>query len=308
MRQRHAVAVCRWCGGRFERWWNAHWLCATLACAERQRLHAIPKEPAPEDPDVSPYVYVPTPAGVELHEDRHPNVLFGGAAGGSKSFGLRWDAYKWCRQIDHYAVLLLRRTFPELDRTHLRDMMREAGVIGGAYRPSERRMLFPNGSFVEAGHCESTKDMLKYLSTEYDHIIFDEGSTFDEEPIREISSRARSAKPLVLERGGAFVRFGSNPGGPGALYLLEHFISQHPDPVEFPRYRPEFYSFIRARIDDNPYLSEDYESTRLDPLSDTRRKQLRDGDWSVFGSQFFHAWSPTRDGLPWHVANLDAAC
>lgn len=261
--------------------------------------------PHPEPTEIRPYIYLPTPAGVELHEATTPNVLFGGAAGGSKSHSLRWDAYAWCRQIEHYSVLLLRRTFPELDRTHLREMFKEAPLLGATYKPGERRTVFENGSFIEAGHCESSKDMLKYLSTEYDHIIFDEASTFDEEAIREISSRARSAKPAVVARGGSFVRFGSNPGGPGALYLSEHFISQKPDPVEYPRYRPEFYHFIRARIDDNPYLSDDYEATRLDPLNDARRRQLRDGDWTVFGSQFFHTWSPTKDGHPWHVAVLE---
>ena len=246
-RHYHKVARCRWCGEKFYRVFETQWFCKTKKCQTRQKRHAIKKpEEVPEDE--SPYIYLPTPAQVELHESKAPNLLWGGSAGGSKTFGLRWDLYKWCQDIPNFRALLLRRTFPELERTHLLDMRKEGGtqkepgMLGPVayYARGERRMLFENGSFIEAGHCESANDMMRYLSSEYDQICFDEWSTFDEEPIVEISSRARSSNRAVEDRGGAFVRGGSNPGGPGALYLRDHFILGKPDPEDYPRYNPAF--------------------------------------------------------------------
>lgn len=299
----HPIAVCRWCGGRFQRVHEIQWLCETPECAERQIEHAITRK---DGLGPSPYLYLPTPAGVELHEAKTPNALFGGAAGGSKSHSLRWDLYAWCLKIPNYQALILRRTYPELEETHLLAMEREAEELS-SIMPCEyaggqqRRMRFENGSFIKAGHCESKSDMKKMLSREYDDIRFDEGTTFETEPIQEISSRARSSKPLVESRGGAFVRVGSNPGGPSHLYLLDHYILRAPDPEEYPRYNPAHYSFIPARVSDNPYLSPRYTEERLDNLTDSRRKQLADGDWSVFGSQFLPSWEPSK-----HVLDLTA--
>src|SRR5574343_806568 len=121
----------------------------------------------------------------------------------------------------------------------------------------------------------------------------------------EISSRARSSKPAVLARGGAFGRMGSNPGGVGALFLRDFFITQSPDPEQFPRYRPEDYAFIPARLSDNPYLDAEYVN-RLEQLPEARQRQLRDGDWDVFEAQFFPEWREEKDGRTWHVADLDA--
>jgi hypothetical protein len=184
-------------------------------------------------------------------------------------------------------------------------MAREATLLGAEYLDSKRVVRFANGSLIEAGHCENEDDAAKYLSSEYDEIAFDEATTFLPSVMLEISSRARSSKPAVLERGGAFVRMGSNPGGVGALFLRDFFITQTPDPEQFPKYRPDDYAFIPARLADNPYLDADYVN-RLEQLPDARQRQLRDGDWDVFEAQFFPEWRAERDGRAWHVADRDA--
>jgi hypothetical protein len=256
-------------------------------------------------PGESPYVYLPTPAQVELHESRAKNVLWGGAAGGAKSHGLRWNIYRHCLTIPGYEALLLRRTFPELEKTHLRRMAREAPALGAEFVESKRIMRFPEtGALFEVGHCEDEKDVTRYLSSEYDEIAFDEASTFAPDVMLEISSRARSDKAAVKARGGAFVRMGSNPGGVGALFLRDFFITQTPDPEAFPKYRPADYEFNPARIRDNPYLDPEYVH-RLEQLNPARQRQLRDGDWDVFEAQFFPEFRAEKDGAPWHVADLD---
>lgn len=282
---------CRWCGGAFRRVYDTNWLCANAACESRQLAHAWKKDPAPEDASC-PYLYIPTPAQVELRECITKKLLWGGAAGGAKSHGLRWDAYFWCAAIEGYEVLLMRRTFPELENTHLLRMEREARLLGWKYNAQKRIIEAPNGSFIKAGHCDAKNDLSKLLSTEYDDIRIDEGSTFDGGLLHEISSRARSAKPAVKARGGAFVRITSNPGGVGALYLRDFYISKDVDREEFPDYDADDYAFISAKVSDNPHLDPKYEK-ELRGLDKSRRAQLLDGDWSVFAGQFFDRFDPS---------------
>jgi hypothetical protein len=178
-------------------------------------------------------------------------------------------------------------------------LLDEHGPMGCVYRKGERRLTFENGAFIKAGHCDSESDMTKMLSREYDHIIFDEGSTFIPKTMLEISSRARSAKPMVTARGGAFVRMGSNPGGIGALHLWDFFIEKKPDIEEYPDYDPTDYGYIPGRLTDNPYLDVKYEK-RLKQLGQVRRKQLLEGDWSSFDGQFFALDSSI------HVVDMEA--
>lgn len=295
----HPHARCRWCSGRFVRLYDTQWLCESDACQQKQIAHATLKDPRPEDAS-SPYLYLPTPAQVELRECKTKKLLWGGAAGGAKSHGLRWDAYFWCAQIEGYEVLLMRRTYPELESTHLLRMERDAKVLGAKYRSQHRMLEWPNGSFIKAGHCESKSDLSKLLSTEYDDIRIDEASTFEGKLIREIGSRARSAKPAVVERGGAYFRLGSNPGGVGALYLRDAYITKSLDLDEFPDYDASEYAFIPAKVSDNPFLDPTYEK-ELRQLDRGRREQLLDGSWDVFVGQFFADFSADL-----HVSAMEA--
>jgi hypothetical protein len=295
----HTVAKCRWCGGRFYAIHDeTQWLCETESCAARQIDNAIQGPRAVDG--TARYLYLPTPAQVELRECRTKRLLWGGAAAGAKSHGLRWDAYRWCMEIPNYEVLLMRRTFPELESTHLLRMGREAESVGAKYRSQFRMMEWPNGSFIRAGHCESKADLTKLLSTEYDDARIDEASTFDGRLVREIVSRARSSKPLVKARGGAFGRLTSNPGGPGAVYLRDAYITHDMDRDEFPDYRPTEYTFIPARVSDNPYCSADYTGDLME-LDRDRRAQLLDGNWDVHVGQFFENFNPDQ-----HVVNMEA--
>src|SRR6185312_15922079 len=114
----------------------------------------------------------------------------------------RWALYEKCLTVPRFEALLLRETFGELERTHMRRMEEEQDWIGATFTPSAHLMRFPNGSLIEVGHMEDAAAVRKYLSTEYDAIVPDEGSLYDPDALLSLSTRARSSKPAVLAAGG----------------------------------------------------------------------------------------------------------
>jgi hypothetical protein len=236
-------------------------------------------------------LFVPTPRQVDYLANPAKNRLFGGAAGPGKSTAARMGLYRRALAIPGFEALILRETFPELERTHLRRMASEAEWFTGAsFVESKRLLRFPNGSLIEAGHLEDEAAVRKYLSSEYDHIVADEGSQLKPMALLEISTRARTSKPAVLKAGGARFDVVSNPGGEAAGMLLDLFIDHQPDAEQFPMLAAEYdatqWAYIPATLDDNPYLDPSYVNA-LRVLQPWRYEQLRHGNWRVFHGQFF---------------------
>jgi hypothetical protein len=285
------AAICCWCHSALIASAGGY-LCPTSACAARQLGWAM-SIPATKK-TAATTLYLPTPRQVEFHESRAKYTLFGGQAGPGKSHSLRWEWYRRCLQTPGYEALLLRRTFPELEKTHMRRAAREGPTLGATFVASDHVLRFPNGSLLEFGHCDNDTAISKYLSTEYDAIGFDELVTFERDVALEIMTRARSSKPGIR----ALVKAGSNPGGVGALWVLDFFIDHAVDLERYPGYHAEEWGFIPAALDDNPYRDAEYEQA-LTVLSPARYQQLRHGNWRVFDGQFFTVWDERQ-----HVTDL----
>jgi len=252
-------------------------------------------------------LFVPVPKQVVMWECPSRNILWGGAAGPGKSTGARWWLYKQCLTIPGYEALLLRENFKQLLQTHMRRMESESRLIGAELNKGDGVLKFPNGSLIQMGHMEDADAVQNYLSTEYDAIVCDEGSQYPigqlgDVPILELSTRARSNKPLVRAAGGAKFVVASNPGGPSSDALLQVFVDHEPDFEMYPAlkkvYDPTNFTYIPATLDDNPYIDPDYLTT-LALLPKWRYEQLRHGDWRVFSGQFFSQWRESH-----HVADL----
>ena len=80
-------------------------------------------------------------------------VLYGGAAGGGKSFLLRVSAMRWCMEVVGIQAYLFRRTLPDLRDNHLRGPTSfhvllaehiESGHV--KYRSVENEFEFWNGA------------------------------------------------------------------------------------------------------------------------------------------------------------------
>jgi len=300
-----SLAKCCWCGGVLQRAkqrdvWGP-WACFEPACWQRQLNWSVTTTKG-RSREVDQWLFCPVPKQVEFFEATHrtSRVLFGGAAGPGKSHALRWGLYRDALRIPNLNCLLLRRTFKELDQTHLRDMQREVEpMLGGRYLAGDKVAKFPNGSVIQAGHCESDVDAMQYLSTEYDRIVFDELVTFPMGTALEIMSRARTSKAPVMAEGGAQVWAGSNPGGRGALWVKAFFVDRVVDPEMFPHYRADRYAYVDARLSDNPYIDPAYRQT-LEELPPLRRRQLLEGDWLAFEGQFFD-FQAVKGEQPWHL-------
>jgi len=230
-------------------------------------------------------LYTPTPKQLEFHVHRAKNKLYGGAAGGGKSHAIRWDAYMACLSVPHLHALLLRRSFPELNDTHIERALRESDTLGATYVKTEYKMRFANGSMLQFGHCQDDTALSRYLSTEYDRIYFDELVTFTEKQYLLISSRARTNKLGILPA----VLAATNPGGTGSHWIKRRFIDKDITPTEDPTYQVDDYHYIPATLDDNPYIDKSYE-LRLLALPEDLRRAYRYGDWDIFPGQYFKEW------------------
>ena len=274
------------------------WTCPTPACWARTAPHVLTRK----ERQTERAIYVPLPKQVELIEAvnsaQYKWILYGGAAAGSKSHGIRWLLYRLCLLHPGFRCLLLRRTYPELEKTHMREAALEAPLFGAKALLSGAPPVieFPRDSLLEFGHCQDEKSVSSYLSAEYALIAFDELVTFEERMVMLLASRCRVKRGSGLH---PMIVAGTNPGGVNGLWVKERWLDKTVDPLKYPHYTPDLYHYIPALLDDNPYVDESYEEF-LQGLDPERRRAYRYGDWNVFEGQYFKEFR-----LEAHVQHLD---
>ena len=252
-----------------------------------------------EHPQFGTHIYVPTAKGLDFHESDYPNEIIEGPRGTGKSTILRNDAHMRALSCPNYNYLIIRRTMPELKKSHLRANLlpNEMRKIGGTYHKTDHIATYPNGSTGQFGHCETEDDMMKLLSSEYDAIYFDEITTFTWTMITKVASCVR-----VAEDSGkiGIVRGGTNPLGIGASDVKRYFIDRNVTPEEDAEYDPNEFHSIKTVLDDNPYIDKKQYIKRLSNLPEHVRRAWLDGEWIVEGA-YFHDFKPMKDKKPWHV-------
>jgi len=207
------------------------------------------------------------------------DVLYGGAAGGGKSYAMLIDPLRYAHRASHRA-LILRRSMPEL--RELIDKSRELyprAFPGCKYREVEKLWNFPSGAKVEFGFLERDADVYRYQGQAYSWIGFDEITHLPTEfGWNYLASRLRTTDPDIVP----YMRCTANPGGVGAHWVKKRYILPHPPNESFKGEDGLTRKFIPARLDDNPYLAEDgrYEEM-LKALPDIQRKQLLEGNWEI---------------------------
>jgi hypothetical protein len=227
--------------------------------------------------------YCPQPHQVPFHASNASNLLALGTRGTGKSKQLRWDAIIRCLMFPNFRALILRRTIPDLRKSHLAFIAAEMELLGGKFLWTTFEAKFPNGSVIQFSHCETIKDVLNFLSSEWGFIGFDELSTFDLDMFLQISAAARAPAdaPYV-----AVVRAGTNPLGPGAPWLKSWFVDHDVNLVDFPDYLPEDFEMQFQTLEQNKYIDKKTYEKRLRNLPDHIRKAWLLGEFVIEGAYF----------------------
>jgi hypothetical protein len=242
-------------------------------------------------------LYQPTVKGTAFHELTVPNAILEGPRGTGKSVILRNDAHIHALLQPGMAYLIVRRTMPELRKSHLRFIEREMHRLGGTFNKTESIAYYPNGSLGYYGHCETDADVMIYLSSEFARVYIDEITTFPGDMVLKLASTVR-----VPDGSGwvAALRGGTNPLGESADWVLRWFVTKEVPAEEADAYRPEDYTAIRMRPEDNPHMDWAQYRRRLQSLPAHVRKAWLDGEWVIEGV-YFSDFKPQKDGAPWHV-------
>ena len=230
-------------------------------------------------------------------------ILYGGAAGGGKSYLERTSAIRWCSEVPGIQVYFFRRTLPDLRDNHLRGPtsffhMLEPYLKSGhvKYRSVENEFEFWNGAILHLCYCDSENDVEKYRGAEIHVLIMDELTHFSEYQYRFLRSRVRLSGLKVPKQYKARlprIETASNPGSIGHAWVKRTFITPKPE-LEIWRTSPEeggmVRQFIPAKLADNPHLTED-DPTYADRLrglgADSLVRAMLEGDWNLMAGQAF---------------------
>jgi hypothetical protein len=236
-------------------------------------------------------------------------VLYGGAAGGGKSFGLLADPMRYFGNAN-FNGLILRRTNDELRELIWKSQeLYPKAFTGAKWAEKKSQWIFPSGARLWFTYLERDQDVLRYQGQAFSYIAFDE-LTQHPTPFawNYMRSRLRTTDPTLP----IFMRATTNPSGAGHGWVKKMFIDPAPANKRFVAteidtgdelvYPPEhakageplFYRrFIPASLKDNPYLMEggQYEANLLS-LPEMQRRQLLEGDWAIADGAAFSEFRP----------------
>lgn len=227
-------------------------------------------------------------------------VLYGGAAGGGKSWSIIVDPLRTAHMPSHKAITF-RRTNDELrDLIALSKDIYPKVIPGAVFKEQLSTWYFPNGGTHWYRYLDRDDDVKTHQGHAFSWVGFDELTQWSSPYVFDyMRSRCRTTDEAMLPF--LAVRATANPGGAGHGWVKKFFIDPAPANTTFPMVnietgepildddpgpnfgKPIFYcKFIPARLSDNPYLAKggQYRKSLLS-LREVEKKQLLDGDWDV---------------------------
>lgn len=189
-----------------------------------------------------------------LNETDVDIIGYGGSRGGAKSGGGRRLWVK--RRFDYPRTtgLILRRTFPELNKSHIEKFLAEFPEIASWYKGSTHQVNFPNGSILYFGSADNENRISQFYSAEMADMMIEEAQEFSQSEIEKLRGSNRCTtnnkiRPKVLL---TFMPGPSDAGLPpiGLEYLKRVFIDRKLSDEE----KLKKWAFIPARAWDNVEL------------------------------------------------------
>lgn len=229
----------------------------------------------------------PTPRQREFMQVMLDNIytLYGGAAGGGKSYIIRWTLVylliRWFKLtgIKGIRVGLFCEDYPSLEDRQLSKVKLEFPEWIGVYKDKNHELTL-SSELGEGVLCFRNLDKpSKYLSSEFAAIAIDE-LTLNDQTIFDFL-RMRLRWPGITDT--KFIG-GTNPGGKGHGWVKNMFVDGNL-PKELEPYRNKI-AFVKAKVTDNPHLSQSY-IDNLNTLPEHMRKAYLEGSWDIFAGQVF---------------------
>ena len=225
-------------------------------------------------------------------------VLYGGAAGGGKSFSLVAEPVRYFTN-PHARMLLVRRSTEELrELISVSKQLYPKAIPGIKFMERDKTWVAPSGATLWMSYLDREDDVMRYQGQAFNWIGFDELTQWPSPYAwNYMRSRLRTTRASGLP---LYMRATSNPGGPGHQWVKRTFIDpqvpnksfdatdENGEVIKWPKGHsregePLFKrKFIPATLFDNPYLADDglYEANLLS-LPEHQRRQLLEGDWDI---------------------------
>jgi hypothetical protein len=271
--------------------------------------------------DVRPVIFEPNPGPQEdFLAASEQEVLYGGAAGGGKSYAVLADAI---RDMQHpqFRGLIVRRSLDELRELIQKSQELYPKIFGKniTWSESRKEWSYLGGGRLWFSYLEKDQDVLRYVGQAFSYIAFDELTQWPTPYCYNfMRSRLRTTSPDLK----TYIRATTNPGGPGMAWVKKMFVDPAPwgksfwatdidtgETMVYPesvfnaitkKYEPHPKAglplfkrkFIPARLYDNPYLTmtDGYEANLLS-LPEIERKRLLEGDWDAYDGAAFTEWN-----------------
>lgn len=234
-------------------------------------------------------------------------ILYGGAAGGGKSYLMRTCAISWAYEVPELPIYLFRRNFPDLEKNHLYGSTGFLSLLGKhlnegsvSYNASKHFFKFNfNGAMIHLCHLDNPRALLQYQGAEMGALLMDELTQFTSMEYRYLRARVRLgslAEKIPPQWKGRFPRIlaSANPGGVGHQWVKQDFIDGC-QPLEVRQMVPDeggmTRQYIPAKLSDNPTMESDYANKLRGMGSPEMVKAWLDGDWDVVAGSAFEKLS-----------------
>lgn len=257
-------------------------------------------------------------------------AIYGGAAGGGKSFGLILEGARWCEDPD-FGGVIFRRTTPEI--TNEGGLWDESEKVYAAFgakgNGSKLGWTFPSGAYVRFSHLEHEKTKYKWQGSQIPFIGFDELTHFTSTQFFYMLSRNRSTSGIP-----PCIRATTNPDARSWVktfiqwwidektgYAIEsrsgkvRFFCRVDDRIYWGDSKAELrrrhgagvnplsVTFIKAKLSDNKILEAKDPTYRqkLEAMTKVDRERLLNGNWNIMptgGNVFRREWFEIVDAVP----------